>query len=135
MKRVKGGTWKLPESFLAITQKVRIVERSNCYFWNPRKISYKIGANLGQIEQKLKFSFFKILFFINIYLYKNQSYWSNLSKIAENVNYEWLKKVNNPQSLRTHHFGVTDRKLIKYVSTRRIFYHVSVYFTKFYELY
>ena len=84
MKRVKGG----PESFLAITQKVRIVERSNYYFWNPRKISYKIGANLGQIEQKLNFSFFKILFFKNIYLYKNQSYWSNLPKNTGNVNYE-----------------------------------------------
>ena len=66
MKWVKGG----PESFLVITQKVRIVESSNYYFWNPRKISYKIGANLGQIEQKLKLSFFKILFFVNIYLIK-----------------------------------------------------------------
>ena len=82
MKRVKGGG---PESFLAITQKVGIIERSNYYFWNPRKISYKIGANLGQIEQKLKFSFFKMLFFKNIYLYKNQSYGSILLKIAENV--------------------------------------------------
>ena len=48
---------------MATTQKVDIVERSNYYFWNPHKISYKIGANLGQIDQKLKFSFFKILFF------------------------------------------------------------------------
>ena len=77
-----------PESFLAITQIVWIVECSNYYFWNPRKISYKIDTNLGQIEQKLKFSFFKILFFKNIYFHKNQSYWSNWPKIAENVNHE-----------------------------------------------
>ena len=62
VKTVKGG----PESFLAITQKVRVVECSNDYFWNPREISYKLSLNLGQIEQKLKFSFFKMLFFKNI---------------------------------------------------------------------